>query len=67
MTGFWTYLEDRASMFADEFNAENEGEGLRATQRFWLSTRKDGVALTEILVRRSVGRISTDDKELSVT
>lgn len=67
VTGFWTYLEDRASMFADEFNAENEREGLRATQRFWLSTRKDGVALTEILVRRSVGRISTDDKELSVT
>lgn len=62
--GFWVYLEDRASMFADEFNVENERGGLRATQRFWLSTRR---MLTEILVRRSVGRISVEGKELSVT
>lgn len=54
-------------MVADEFNVENEREDFRATQRFWLSTRKDGVALTETLVRRPVGRMSTDDKGLSVT
>lgn len=37
-------------MVADESNVENEREGFRATQRFWLGTRKDGVALTETLV-----------------
>lgn len=40
-----------------------EREGLRATQRFWLSNWKDGVAITEI--RKSVGGTSMgEDKEL---
>lgn len=51
--GFWTYLEERAGVFADVFNMENERKrGLGATQRFCLRKWKDGAAFNCLLEKQ---------------